>query len=558
SAYNIKQFLDTIHNAPTEIIRLRGVISQLQLIAESIKAVLERQKQSQCRNSHICNNIYHELKTCQSKLNLIEDVLQIAKKVENGQNTLSRSWAQFRLACRKEKIEEFEKQLERAISFLNVNLLLNLIDSNTTLGLEFGSFAQELSTRQEHSPIKNCRPYSSRDQGTVDTQLVTPLVPSLSRASVHRTWSNDNLFQIQCYKTRGKHKKHSVLLRVRISRSYMIIMQLSGPLFGVEYSVPFNISIRNIIPANAAILRACKMGDSEQLRLLFKKGSARPNDMTPDNHTLLGVAIKEGHEEVVQFLLREGADPNLPYGNFQVSPLQLGIHFEKPSIVCILIRQGADPYYSATQKWSLLHYLFGPGKSMASAKYFPILRDCLLFDDIKDKEGWTALHRCAAFGTGEDVRFLHLLGASAYSNRYTTRRGWSPIHVAALMNNVSTLEALSNLQTDRLPTRMLPEEDAGGLDAVDIYGWTPLHLATHRGSSDTMEWLLRNGADPHRTTYGTADWFPEGREGEALQVADLVMLSKENCLELFLKTLRDIGYDITIDGDDIYWPPHYA
>ncbi|KAI1450808.1 hypothetical protein F5Y02DRAFT_365938 [Annulohypoxylon stygium] len=32
-----------------------------------------------------------------------------------------------------------------------------------------------------------------------------------------------------------------------------------------------------------------------------------------------------------------------------------------------------------------------------------------------------------------------------------------------------------------------------------------------------MKWLLRNGANPHCTTYGTAGWFPEGHEGEAFR-----------------------------------------
>lgn len=234
--------------------------------------------------------------------------------------------------------------------------------------------------------------------------------------------------------------------------------------------------------------------------------------------------------------------------------MQIGIYLEKLGIVRILIQRGADPEYNSTQGWSLLHYLFDEGKSMDKTQYFSILKDCLSFDDTQDGEGWTALHRCAAFGSSEDVRFLHLLGTSAYSNRYVTNKGWSPIHVASIMNNVSTLEALVDLQENHLQPQGIHKEGFDALNCVDINGWTPLHLAAHRGSIDTMKWLLRHGANPYQTTYGTAAWYPEGHEGKAFQASDLAILSQSYCLKEFIKTLQDIGYDIAMEGTDIYWP----
>lgn len=235
------------------------------------------------------------------------------------------------------------------------------------------------------------------------------------------------------------------------------------------------------------------------------------------------------------------------------SPIQSGIYWGKIDIVRILIQQGADPEYNSTQGWSLFHYLFDRDKSGDSTEYFSILRDCLSFDDIKDKQGWTALHRCAAFGTAQDVHSLHILGASANSNRYTTNLGWSPIHVAAFINNSSTLEALVDLQISQSPTPNTSNWNTNALNCVDIHGWTPLHLAAYKGAIDTLKWLLRSGADPHRTTYRTATWFPEGHEGEVFQVSDLIMLSRSHCVEAFLETLEQMGYDITIEGNDIYW-----
>ncbi|KAI0890924.1 ankyrin [Annulohypoxylon nitens] len=539
SALSIKQFFDTINDAPAEVIRLSDVVSQFRTTADGIKAALERQKTSHYQHSHIYNNVYHVLKTCQDKSDLIEDTIRVARKVNTGQDSFSRGWAQFRLACRKEKIEELERQLYWAKSFLDTNLLPILV-----------SFAQQLPTNQEVLPVRLHRPCNPRDSTTADGRVPVTRIPfKLSEVPFYRAWSNANPFHIQCYKANGKHKKQLVLLQVRISRSCLITVQFSRPFLGPERSVPLNISIQNLIPTNSAILKACEIGDSEQVRLLLKSRTARPNDMAPDNRTPLGVAIKEGHEEVVQLLLREGANPNLSSGTFQSSPLQLSIYFEKLNIVRILLQYGADVDYSSAQGWSLLHYLFNRNRSVPNSEYISILREYASFDDIKDEEGWTALHRCAAFGTSEDLHFLHLLGASSYSNRYVTNKGWSPIHVASFMNNMSTLEALVDSQA----TQKQPKQYLDAIDCVDIHGWTPLQLAVYMGATDTMRWLICHGANLHHTTYRTAGWFPKGHEGKTFQVSELVKISRGSPLNAFFETLKEIGYDITTDGDDIYW-----
>ncbi|KAI1455852.1 ankyrin [Annulohypoxylon moriforme] len=520
SVVEIKHFLDTIRNAPAEIIRLKGIISQILYLIEDINTLLESQKRSGCQNGRICDRTEHALKICQDKLDSINGIVHLADKANNGHRKISRDWARFRLACWREKIGECERQLDQSISILSTNLLLNLVDSNLTQSLELRSFTQQLLTYGRNVPTNHyylCR--SCGQQGNPETNLLTPTIPRLSKPSIHKEWSSDNRLHIQYYKLNGKRKKQSLLLQANIYGSYMVIVQLSRPFLGTSFSIPFYISIRNLIPANSAIVEACENGDSDGVRRLLDLGVARPNDTTPDNRTLLGVAIKGGHEEIVQLLLTAGANPNLPYGNLQISPLQIGIYFEKLN------------YYS-TQGWSLLHCVFDGKKSMATTEYHSILRNYLSFEDVKDPMGWTSLHRCAAYGTAEDIYFLHQLGASALSNQYTTNGGWTPIHVAALMNNASTLKALYDLQTSQLSPEMVYTEDANDLNSVDF-----------SGAVDTLQWLLRNGADPHRTTYRTANWFPE----------DLAMLSGKNCFDEFLETLREIGYDVTTDGDDVYW-----
>ncbi|KAI0456352.1 hypothetical protein F5B21DRAFT_502547 [Xylaria acuta] len=114
SSSDMKRFLDTIYNAPAEVVRLKGVVLQLYQVAEATKTLLERQENFLGHNSQISANIYHALNTCQKKLDLIKGVMKIAEKMRNGQSTVSRSWAQFKLAFKSEQVEDFERQLEQA------------------------------------------------------------------------------------------------------------------------------------------------------------------------------------------------------------------------------------------------------------------------------------------------------------------------------------------------------------------------------------------------------------------------------------------------------------
>lgn len=225
--------------------------------------------------------------------------------------------------------------------------------------------------------------------------------------------------------------------------------------------------------------------------------------------------------------------------------------FEKPIIARILLQLGADTEYTTPGGWSIPHYLFDRGRLTANTELYSLLHDDIMFDNCKDLEGWTALHRCAAFGTAEDVHFLYSLGLPKYLDRCITDHGWTPIHIAALMDNVSSLEALADLYKHQ---GMAGTSHLDALHSVDRQGWTPLHLAVERGAKATLRWLLQNGADPHRRTYRTAAQFPEGHEGEAFTAVDLAKLCGTESLRDFVELLREAGYDIMTDGVDVFWP----
>ncbi|KAF7531180.1 hypothetical protein G7054_g9125 [Neopestalotiopsis clavispora] len=313
------------------------------------------------------------------------------------------------------------------------------------------------------------------------------------------------------------------------------------------------ISLRGLIPHDAAIINACKTGNSTKVEQLLTSRKARPDDATLDNSTALSTAIKNDQIEIVQLLLRAGADPNLPAGRLQDSPIQIAVARNNSQITRLLLNYGADLQYCSAGSWSILHHLFNPDTLFSKNEYYSIFGDELTFDDIRDPKGWTALHRCAAFGTANDVYKLVDLGASSLADGYVTLWGRSPLHIAAIMDNVSTLQALTDMYIGDHNMNDGVTQQHAILETADINGWTPLHLAIYSRAMNTAKWLLSKKVDVHKITYRTAIWFPQNQTNVTFSVMDVANMAGEKVLEVFPSLLVDAGYDITTDGSDIYW-----
>jgi conjugal transfer/entry exclusion protein len=127
SVREIRQFLRNISEAPKELRRLVDLLEQLELILENIGALVERQqKHSAETDIDVSGSVLRAMKTCESKLKMLEDVVAVAKKTANASNKATRTFASFKLACKKKDIEGFESQLHDAISLLNLTMTTNL------------------------------------------------------------------------------------------------------------------------------------------------------------------------------------------------------------------------------------------------------------------------------------------------------------------------------------------------------------------------------------------------------------------------------------------------
>jgi ankyrin repeat protein len=163
--------------------------------------------------------------------------------------------------------------------------------------------------------------------------------------------------------------------------------------------------------------------------------------------------------------------------------------------------------------------------------------------DIQDIDGWSAMHRAAAFGTGEDIAALVKRGSSV---SLLTWMNWMPIRCAVRFENIDTfLELVKYLQPSFVEEK-------------DVRGWTLLHEAASMGSSSMLQLILQYGADPHATSIATSYIIPEGLENRRLTPADVARNKGEDAYKIYIEALNKAGFDITIpeddDESDVFWP----
>ncbi len=115
SAQTLVKFLETIADAPEDIKRLRDLINDVFAIATGVRNLLEGQRRLHGDCLPVEDTIHTTLLRCQEQLNRIRKLLNKVEDVDAGRTLLSRSWARFRFALKKDDVAELEGHLGRAL-----------------------------------------------------------------------------------------------------------------------------------------------------------------------------------------------------------------------------------------------------------------------------------------------------------------------------------------------------------------------------------------------------------------------------------------------------------
>lgn len=120
-------FLDAIHDAPTEVIRLNGLLKMVFAMTANIINALESQGRG--RSGHVPGreHVYEILVVCLQRLSPIQDALSKTESFHPGSGIVTRSWVKVKLALKKDEVVEMERQLEQALAVLNISLTTTLL-----------------------------------------------------------------------------------------------------------------------------------------------------------------------------------------------------------------------------------------------------------------------------------------------------------------------------------------------------------------------------------------------------------------------------------------------
>jgi len=206
----------------------------------------------------------------------------------------------------------------------------------------------------------------------------------------------------------------------------------------------------------------------------------------------LCAAACKGHAEIVEYLLKHGAQPDImtiereTRGNVQYFPLYLACGKGFRAIVEILLRYKNMFDINLTQQQG---YNVVIGACMMGNQDPELLR--MILDhganvNHLDPKGGSAMFLCAQHGRPDFMDILFQYGASAsprppVGHNSSKARNSDPIHIATSRNNISAI-------------RVLLAHGADVNAQIASSGATPLILAAYTGHLDAVKLLLENGA----------------------------------------------------------------
>jgi ankyrin repeat protein len=216
----------------------------------------------------------------------------------------------------------------------------------------------------------------------------------------------------------------------------------------------------------AEIHEAAELGDLERVKAFLAQDPKQIDLLDAKGQTVLARAARSGKQEVVEFLLANGAKGDI-YAAAIVGHVDTVAAFLKQDKKLVNARDSSG---RAALHWAAL---YGQTKVM----------ELLLADkadvNLLDADGFTPLHWATTFNKKDAVELL--LANKADMNIKVEKYGWTPLRLAVIHGHLAAAEALLN----------------GGSDpnVKDNQNIPLLHQAVIRGKKEMVELLLDKKAD---------------------------------------------------------------
>ena len=228
-------------------------------------------------------------------------------------------------------------------------------------------------------------------------------------------------------------------------------------------------------------------------RLVFYGGNKKlknnsgelPVDLAKDNFvrkelTDLNKAAKASDEKNIDELINYGEDINEKISIFWQAPIHKVIESKKMNKYEVLNKMldlGSDPNIRDSNGWTALHYACQLGDLQSVV----ILREKGANIDAYSNNKRIPLHLAALHGYNEIVQFLLESGSD---QDFQDELGCTPLHLAAKKNHVKCMELLLEAEAD--------------LYCLDFRSWNILHYASFHGCKKAVRFIAKYDADYDR------------------------------------------------------------
>ncbi|XP_067943351.1 putative ankyrin repeat protein RF_0381 [Watersipora subatra] len=270
---------------------------------------------------------------------------------------------------------------------------------------------------------------------------------------------------------------------------------------------------------------ACVEGGSleclKELTLGLDMGAQAMKCKNSSGYSSLHLAVQNGQQEMVSYLLRSGADVN-DLDDDNHTPLYWAVVQSNPDMLSELIRAGADLIVEDSFKAIPLHYAVQicENSKEESVKTVELLLECSESINHPDSGGRTPIIWACSVGSHTATRMLIKAGADV---TLTDSDGLTGLHCAASHGHSEVIDVLVSKSNCEV-------------DCADQLGCTPLFYAASHGQPSALQKLLTYGANPnHRDARGRTASHCAAAQGRT----DLLQLLEERGADLWIKSNRN-------------------
>nr|XP_054771558.1 ankyrin-1-like [Lytechinus pictus] len=279
------------------------------------------------------------------------------------------------------------------------------------------------------------------------------------------------------------------------------VEEVAGPSIGA-LAIVILTGIDHIM--NKALIAALKEGDVVKTRSILEDEEIdiiQEEVEDTNGKTMLHIASEEGHIELVKYIIdvtdkcikQSGKDGNRPQDESQsrlrnlaqyldvnesdnngFTPLYLASKFGHLDVVECLVRHGADLNKATSDGDTPL--------CISSTNSYLDVVECLVSSGAEVNKsaeyGWTPLHVASQNNHINIVKYLIAEGANIDAE---DDKGRSSIYLASKNGHLDIVECLVNAGAD--------------VNKSDKDGWTPLHVASQNNHIDIVKYLNAEGAN---------------------------------------------------------------